>query len=230
MWNQIIPEKGVPIRIPPVLLFSAFLLSNPSLLSTQTLPDDAQPNVPKKIKPAPDAAAQAKPTKPNKAAAFQGTISSIAADKSSFTITDKNGTHTTLKISPATTYQLDKNTATFDQAVRVGLSVKGDLASDGTVLLITAKTAQNTLDQLQPLLAASDEEWQFLRPLIETIQKLQNQLSAANVSTTNLAPPAANQPPGHHVRQPLTRYTRGTPIVTVTPAGCVPQEGRATMA
>jgi hypothetical protein len=154
-----------------------------SLVHAQSAPVDAQAT----------ADAQATPPKKAKTVTYQGTIASLGTDKASFTITDKNGAPTIITTTPATTYQLDKNNATFQETVRVGLTAKGDLAADGTATLVSTKSLKiSALDQMKQVLAAGDDEWLILRPLIEKIQNLQNQLSSATVSIKNLPPITAS--------------------------------------
>ena len=142
-----------------------------------------------------------------KSQSVQGTVLSIGSD-GSVTISDKNGAPFTLYIDDATTFQFDKNPATFSQTVGIGVSIKADVLADGTAVQVTSKTAKNSnstsntpnnsnsnapkvssIDQLQLILDASDEEWSILRPLIVDIQSLQSQISAAIVSLKSVQPP-----------------------------------------
>lgn len=165
----------------PLLVVILLSLGQPAALHAQSVPADAATSG-QKVK---------SPT-------YQGTISAVGADRSSFSITDKNGAPVTIRITAATTYQLDKNNSTFDGAVRVGLTVKGDLAPDGSAVMVTSKSPKlSAIDLIRQLMGATDDEWTVLRPLIENIQNLQNQLASATVSpksltTTTVAPDQIN--------------------------------------
>ena len=140
-----------------------------------------------------------------KSQSLQGVVQSIASDGSF--IMDNNGAPAVVYTDAATTFQFDKNNSTFAETVRVGLSVKASVASDGTATQVTSKTPKTStsntantpgipnapkasaIDQLQLALGASDEEWQILRPLIEDILSLQSQIGSAVVALKSVQPP-----------------------------------------
>ena len=119
-------------------------------------------------------------------------------------MSDKNGAVVEIQTDAATTFLFDKNPASFGQTVGLGVTVKADVLPDGTVVQVTSKTAKNSnsntpntptplkassLDQLQLVLGASDEEWKILHPLIVDIQSLQSQIGAAIVALKSVQPP-----------------------------------------
>jgi len=134
---------------------------------------------------------------------FQGEVISVAKD--SFIITDSKSGSASVKVSGRTTYQVDNKKSNFSQAVRMGYSVKGSLAPDGTAAEVISKaskpatkaataTAASKMEQLQKLLQAADDEWQILRPKIEKIQSLQTKLDSLEkpISVKSLPPVPAN--------------------------------------
>ncbi len=106
---------------------------------------------------------------------INGTIVRIGEDRTSFSLVDRSGVVTVLKVSPGTTYQSNRVEVGFTEAVKFGMEVRCTPAGDGSVTNVDARGITSNLNvrQLQHFMSASEAEWAILQPKIERIEQLQ---------------------------------------------------------
>lgn len=118
---------------------------------------------------------------------FRGIVYSAAADGKSFAMVDRSGNVMTVRVSPGTAYDLNRAAAGFADVARLGMDVRGSFAPDGSASQVSARgiVDEVEVEQMQPFMGASDEEWAFLRPKIEKVQALQRQADGEGGGNNN---------------------------------------------
>jgi hypothetical protein len=127
---------------------------------------------------------------------FRGAVTNVRTNGTSFIVTDGNGINRELKTNGYTRYQLDRQDVAWDQVLKVGQQVRGNLNVDGTAALVSARSPRlSEEDEIGKVLGSTEEEWEVLKPLVvavlekrDEVEGLMKRVRAQDVSE----PPPTN--------------------------------------